>query len=77
MNTRYGGGRDIYESDGCRAMLRNEGLDLVENDWGRVGVLVGETAVDPDTVVYAGKKGRVECFHDDVDIGEVGEAMRR
>ena len=41
-----------------------------------MGVFVGETAVDPDTAVYAGKEGRIEALHDDVGIGEVGEAVR-
>lgn len=57
-------------------MLRNEGFDLVENGWGRLGMFVGEAAVDLGTVVYAGEKGRIKSFHDEVDIGEVREAMR-
>ena len=76
VNTRWGGERDGYQSDGCRVILRNNGLDLVENDWSSMGVFVGETAVDPDTAVYAGKEGRIEALHDDVGIGEVGEAVR-
>lgn len=57
-------------------MLRKEEPDLVEDDRGSLGVFVGETAVDPDTTAYAGKESRIEVFHDNVDIGEVGEAMR-
>ena len=76
INTRCGGEKDAYQSDRCRAIARNEGLDLVKNDWGSLSVFVGEAAVDLDTAVYARKEGRVEVFHDNVDIGEVGEATR-
>lgn len=76
MNTRCGGERDGYQSDGCRAILRNKGLDLVENDWGSLGMFVSETAVDLDTAVYAGKEGRIKALHDDVGIGEDGEAVK-
>lgn len=51
--------------------MGNEGLDLVENGSGSLGMFVGEAAVDLDTTVYAGKESRIEVFHDDVDIGEV------
>lgn len=76
MRTGCGGDRDAYQGDGCRAILRDEGLYLVENDWRSLGVFVGETAVDLDIADYARKEGRVEALQDDVGIGEIGEARR-
>lgn len=68
--------RAAYERDGGCTTESNEGLYLAENDSCSLCMLVGETAVDLDTAVYAGKEGRIEAFHEDVGVGEIGKAMR-
>lgn len=39
-------------------------------------MFVGEAAMDLDTTFHTRKQGRVEVFHDNVDICEISKAMK-